>query len=147
MRSRQGRKRLSHCVFGCSIAFLHLHQTSSGENWGFAGLPGQRCRRGNVFHSPVMSCVFLLTLSSPYRGKSRAHVNPSKVSGAAPSGQLCLQSPPQRRAGTSSIPKATELKLAPQKDFSGSELYHSHAVSTSAVNLEVVLPCVQENCF
>lgn len=75
MRSRSGRKRLSHCVFGYLIAFLHLHQTSTGENWGFAGLPGRCCRRGTIFHSPATSCVFLLTLSSLYRVKSRAHVN------------------------------------------------------------------------
>lgn len=55
--------------FGCLIAFLHLHQTCTGENWGFAGLPERCCRRGNIFHSPVASCVFLLTLSSLYRAK------------------------------------------------------------------------------
>ena len=81
MRSRKGRKRLSHCVFSYLTAFLHLHQTSTGENWGFAGLPERCCRRGNIFHSPVASCVFLLTLSSLYRVESRAHINPSKVSG------------------------------------------------------------------
>lgn len=43
---------------------------------------------------------------------------------------------------TGSIPKAMELKLAPQQDFSGSELYHSYTISTSALSLEMVLPCV-----
>lgn len=136
MRSRKGRKRLSHCVFGYSIAFLHLHQTSTGENWGFAGLPGRRCRRGNISHSSVASCVFLLTLSSLYRVKSQAHIHPSKVSGAAPSRRLCL------RASTSSIPEVMELKLAPQQDISDSELYRSYTVSTSAFSLEMVLPPV-----
>lgn len=74
MRSRSGRKRLSHCVFGFLIAFLHLHQASTGENWGFAGLPDRCCRRGNIFHSPVASCVFLLTLSSLHKAKPPAHV-------------------------------------------------------------------------
>lgn len=52
MRSRKDRKRLSHCVFGCSTAFLHLHQASTAENWGSAALPAQRWRREGSILSP-----------------------------------------------------------------------------------------------
>lgn len=98
MRSRSGRKRLSHCVFGFLIAFLHLHQTSTGENWGFAGLPDRCCRRGNIFLSPVASCVFLLTLSSLDKAKPRAHV--AHLHSHPP---LCSRLLPQWESGSKGI--------------------------------------------
>lgn len=144
MRSRQGRKRLSHCVFGCSIAFLHLHQTSTGENWGFAGLPGQRYRRGNVSHPPLRP-VFSFSLCHHLieENPELMSIPPRSLEQLRAGSCVCRA----HRAHTDSVPKVMELKLALQKDFSGSEFYHSQTISTSAVNLEMGLPCVLENCF
>lgn len=144
MRSRQGRKRLSHCVFGCSIAFLHLHQTSTGENWGFAGLPGQCYQRGNVSHPPLRP-VFSFSLSHHLieENPELMSIPPRSLEQLRAGSCVCKA----HRAHTDSVPKVMELKLALQKDFSGSEFYRSQAISTYAVNLEMGLPCVLENCF